>query len=509
MEGNNKRIAKNSLFLYVRMLLNMGIGLYTSRVVLNTLGIEDFGVYSIVGGVVSMFGFLNSAMSSATQRYLSFEIGKKDISKLSKTFSISLSIHILIGIIVLILAETVGLWFVNNRLNVPLDRMSEVNWVYQFSILTFLFGIIQVPYNALIIAHERMNVYAYISIFEVLSKLFVVYILVILDYDKLKLYAVLLFIVSFLIRMIEKYYCKTKFPESKYNFVYDKMFFKEMLNYAGWNLFGNFAAIARGQGNNILLNIFYGPVLNAAYGITLQLQGAVLSFMNSFQTAINPQIIKSYASDNKDDAIRLIMQSSKFSFFLMSIFVFPILFNTKYVMELWLKNIPDYTILFVQLSLIGVLIDTISGSLMTGIQATGKIKGYQSVVGTLVFLNLPFSYLGIVLWNIPQIIFITSIVISFISLFFRLYFLFKAMDFSVLNYSKDVLAKIAVITIIMTLIYFILENNFELQYNNFFSFIAESIVIEFILIVLIYSIGLKTSEREIGNNILKKIILRK
>lgn len=509
MEENNKRIAKNSLFLYVRMLLNMGIGLYTSRVVLSTLGIEDFGVYSIVGGVVSMFGFLNSAMSTATQRYLSFEIGKKDSSKLNKTFSTSLTIHILIGVVVLILAETIGLWFVNYKLNVPLDRISEVNWVYQFSILTFLFGIIQVPYNALIIAHERMNVYAYISIFEVLSKLLVVYILVIVDYDKLKLYATLLFAVSFSVRMIEKYYCRKKFPESKYSFIYDKIFFKEMLNYAGWNLFGNFAAVARSQGNNVLLNIFYGPVLNAAYGITLQLQGAVFSFISSFQTAINPQIIKSYASGNKEDSVKLMVQSSKFSFFLMSILVFPILVNTKYVMELWLKSIPDYTIFFVQLSLIGLLIETVSGSLMTGIQATGKIKTYQGVVGTLVFLNLPLSYLGIVIWDLPQLIFITSIVISFISLFFRLYFLFKVMEFSVLDYSKDVLAKISVITMIMTLIYFIVEYNFEMQHNNFFSFMAESIVVEFILIILIYSIGLKKREREIGNNILKKLILRK
>ena len=289
---NNKRIAKNTFILYIRMFFTMAVSLYTSRVVLNTLGIIDYGVYSIVGGIVTMFSFFNGAMTSATQRFLAFDIGKNDLQQLKKTFNATLNIHIAISILVLVLAETIGLWFVNHKLNLPVDRMVAVNWVYQFSVFTFLLGIIQVPYDALIIAREKFDIYAYMSFVEAFLKLLIVYLLVIYSLDKLILYAGLLFFVSFLVRMGHKFYCKRYYEETKYQYYFDKSFYKVLLSYSGWNLFGNIASVARGQGSNILLNLFFGTVLNAAYGISIQLQGAIQAFVSNFQMAVNPNIIK-------------------------------------------------------------------------------------------------------------------------------------------------------------------------------------------------------------------------
>ena len=372
--SNNKRIAKNTIFLFVRMFLTMGVTLYTSRVVLNTLGVEDYGVYNIVGGIVTLFGFFNGAMTSATQRFLAFDIGKNDLQQLKKTFNATLNIHICISILVLILAETIGLWFINNKLNLPLDRMVSVNWVYQFSVFTFLLGIIQVPYDALIVAREKMDIYAYMSIIEVFLKLGIVYVLIVFAFDKLILYAGLLFLASFIVRMGHQQYCRWRYKESEYQFYFDKAFYKVLLAYSGWNLFGNIAGVARGQGTNILLNLFFGTVLNAAYGISMQVQGTVQTFVTNFQMAVNPQIIKSYAAGNNEQCLKLIFQSAKFSYFLMFLITFPIICNVDYILELWLKNPPKYTAVFVSLCLINLLIECISGPLMIGAQATGSIK---------------------------------------------------------------------------------------------------------------------------------------
>ncbi|MGL4583180.1 MAG: oligosaccharide flippase family protein, partial [Flavobacterium sp.] len=343
--SNTKTIAKNTLFLYFRMFLIMGVTLYTSRVVLQQLGISDYGIYSLVGGIVAMLGFFNAAMSSATQRYLSFDIGKGDEQKLRKTFSATLTIHILIAVLALILAETIGLWYINYKMVFPDDRLYAVNVVYQFSILTFLLAIVQVPYNALIIARERMKVYAYVSILEAGLKLAIVFILI-LGEDKLILYSILIFVVAFVIRMIYQLYCQRQFKESKYRFEYDKEYFGELLAYSGWNLFGNFAAVARGQGVNMVLNLFFGTVVNAAYGITMQIQGAVQMFVTNFQMAVNPQIIKSFASGDKERMFNLVFQSSKFSYFLILLIVGPLVFNIDFILELWLGEVPQATNVF-------------------------------------------------------------------------------------------------------------------------------------------------------------------
>ncbi|HAP95849.1 MAG TPA: hypothetical protein DCP54_08890, partial [Chryseobacterium sp.] len=295
----------------------MGVGLFTAGIVLNTLGVTDFGIYNIVGGFVSMFGFLNNSMASATRRFLSFDIGKNDKEQLRKTFSTTVTIHIAIALLIVLALETFGLWYINHKLNVPADRLDAVNIVFQFSVLSAFFGIIQVPYNALITAHERFNIYAYISFVEIAFKLLILFFLVHIQHDKLVLYATMLFLSSFIIRMIYRIYCRRNFPESRYQFYYDKNYFKTLIAFTGWNLFGEVAGVARGQGNNLLLNIFFGTVMNAAYGITMTIQGVVTNFVSNFQVAVNPQIVKSYSSGNKERSFKLMFQSSKFSFGLM------------------------------------------------------------------------------------------------------------------------------------------------------------------------------------------------
>lgn len=504
---NNKRIAKNTLFLYIRMFFTMGVSLYTSRVVLNTLGIEDYGVYSIVGGIVTLFSFFNSAMTSATQRFLAFDIGKNDLQQLKKTFNATLNIHIGICILVFVLSETIGLWFVNYKLNLPLDRMTAVNWVYQFSVFTFLLGIIQVPYDALIVAREKMDIYAYMSFVEVILKLIIVYLLVVFAFDKLILYAALLFLVSFIVRMGHKYYCKRYYEESKYQFYFDKSFYKVLLSYSGWNLFGNIAGVARSQGSNILLNLFFGTVLNAAYGISMQIQGTVQTFVINFQMAVNPQIIKQYAAGNNEECLNLIFQSAKFSYFLMFIIACPIIFNIDFILEFWLKNPPKYTSVFVTLCLIILLIDCISGPLMIGAQATGNIKWYQIIIGTLIFLNLPIAYVLLKIYKNPELIYYSTAVISLLSLVFRLFFLRVIIGISILDFCKSVLLRIIVVTIVTIGVFTLFEFYIFLT-NGWMYFILKLFVLFFTMFFTILFLGISKKEYRFVKNMITKNIMK-
>lgn len=475
------------------MLLTIGVSLYTSRVVLNSLGVQDYGVYSVVGGIVTLFSFFNSAMTSATQRFLTFDIGKNDLVQLKKTFNATLNIHIGIAILILLLAETIGLWFVNYKLNLPLERMTAANWVYQFSVITFLLGTIQVPYDALIIAREKMDIYAYMSIAEVLLKLIIVYVLVVFDFDKLILYAGLLFLVSFIVRTVHKMYCKYHFEESKYQFFYEKELYLKLISYSGWNLFGNIAAVARSQGTNVLLNLFFGTVVNAAYGITLQVQSAVNMLVTNFQLAVNPQIIKNYAQGDLEQSKKLILQSAKFSYFLMLLIVCPILFNIDFVLKIWLKEPPQFTSMFVSLCLINLLIDCISGPLMTGAQATGNIKWYQIIVGALVFLNLPIAYILLYVYKKPELIFYTSILISFVSLVFRLYFVRNCLNLSIREFIRKVFFRISLVSI-TSVVLFLFLNKYTFLENNWAQFFVKSLLLVLILSASILIMGLDKYE---------------
>ena len=357
ISSTNKRIAKNALLLYFRMLFMMLVSLYTSRVVLATLGVEDFGIYNVVGGVITMFSFFNGAMSSSTQRYITFELGRGDFDQLQKVFQTSVNIHLLVALLILFLGETIGLWFFYEKMVIPASRMTAAFWVYQFSIITMMVMIVSVPYNAAIIAHEKMSIFAYISILEVLLKLGIVYLLYLTRSDKLIMYAALLCATQLLIRIVYGHYCSCHFKEVRYYWGWDLKLFKEMLYFGGWNLWGGFATVLFSQGINILLNMFFGPFVNAARGIAVQVQGAVTQFSTNFQTALNPQITKSYALGDFTYMHSLIFRSSKFTFLLLAVISFPILLETEMILQLWLNMVPAYTVVFVRLMLCITIID--------------------------------------------------------------------------------------------------------------------------------------------------------
>jgi len=445
---NNRRIAKNTIMLYFRMLLTMIVSLYTSRVVLNTLGVEDFGIYNVVGGVVTMFSFINSSMSSATQRFISFELGMKNFDKVQNIFSMSINIHLLIASIIFVLAETIGLWFLNTHLVIPVNRIEAANWVYQFSILSFIVTIMGVPYNAFIIAHERMNVYAYVGIIEVIFKLLIVFSLTWFGIDKLKFYGILIFSVSVVIWLIYRIYCMKYFVETKYRFFWDKVLFKTLMNYSRWNLFGNIAGVAMGQGVNILLNMFFSPVVNAARAIAYQVNGAVNGFVSNFQIAMNPQIVKSFAVKDLKYMHQLIYKGSKYSFYLLFLISLPLLLETDIILKIWLKNVPDYTLVFCQFVLINTLVDSISGPVMTAAHATGKIKLYQGVVGSMLLLVLPVSFFFLKFQYPPESTFYISIFFSLIAIFIRLLIVSPLINLSIFSYMKYVILRILLVTII-------------------------------------------------------------
>ncbi|PRX42479.1 MATE family efflux transporter [Salegentibacter salegens] len=496
--SSSKTIAKNTLFLYFRMFLVMGVTLYMSRIVLEQLGVSDFGIYSLVGGIVALFGFLNSSMSSATQRYLAFDLGKKDESRLQKTFSVTLTIHIAIAVIILFFAETIGLWYVNNKVVLPPDRLFAANIVYQFSVLTALIGIIQVPYDSLIIAYEKMNVYAYISIVEVCLKLGLVFLLVVYGGDKLIAYAAMMFLVSLIIRIAYQIYCRRNYKASKYSFEYDKTYFKELISYSGWNLFGGLASVSRGQGINIVLNLFFGTVVNAAYGLTLQVQSAVNQFVTNFQRAVNPQIIKTYSEGNLERMHKLVIQSSKFSFLLMLLIIAPILFNTDFILNLWLKNPPQYTTIFVQLSLIGVLVDCISGPLMVAVQATGKIKNYQILIGSLIILTLPLAAIWLYYGGKPAVVFYSIILINFLSLISRLFFLKALLNLKISKFLKGTFLRIVLVSAIVYVLFTLLKE-YNLS-NGWWSLIITLLISAFCVL----SIGLSKSDYVLLKSFIKK-----
>lgn len=380
---SNRRIAKNTVILYIRMLLSMIVSLYTSRVVLNVLGVDDYGIYTLVAGFITIFGFLNATMSGSTSRFITFELGRKNTLRLKNTFSTAMLIHLGIGLLILILGETAGLWFVNNKLVIPADRLIAANWIYQFSIVATIVSIIQVPYNASIIAHERMNVYAYVEILNVILKLLIVYILYISPVDKLILYGFLSLCVSIVINLVYRFYCTKHFEECRFHVVWDKSILKPMLSFSGWDLYGHMGYSIRQQGVNVVLNIFFGTVLNAAAGIATQVQGVISSFSTNIITAFRPQIIKSYACNDLEYMQKLIRISSKYAGLLMIFIIIPVISEMDFLLGLWLKEVPPYSVIFCQVALLSGLVSSISQITYIGIQSTGKVKQSSIIRGTL------------------------------------------------------------------------------------------------------------------------------
>lgn len=503
---NNKRIAKNTLLLYLRMFFIMAVTLFTSRVVLKTLGVVDFGIYNVVGGVVAMMGILNGAMSVSTQRYLTFELGKNDILKLRQVFSMCLTIFALLSLVILVLAETIGLWFLNTRMVIPDDRIVAANWVYQFSILSCIFSLLTNPYNATIIARERMNVYAYVGVLEVMLKFGVVYLLLIIPVDRLEMYGCLILLSQVIVSFSYIIYCVKHFPESRYYFYWDKSLFKELISYSGWNLFGSISGLVKSQGLNILLNLFFNPTVNAARGIAYQVNAAISQFFTNFYTAVRPQITKYYAQKDLENMFILVFRSSKMSYFLILLISLPIIIETPFIIDLWLGQLPDYVVSFVRLIVIITAVDAMASPLMTTAHATGKIAFYQFSVGSVTMLNIPISYFLLYTGGEPTIVFIVSLCLSVFNLFLRLWIVKRLVDFPVVRYIKDVIMISFIVTVVALLIplicYLYLDDN-----------VLNSIIICFLAVFSVlfsaYFIGLNHLEKNVLNELVKKKLLKK
>ena len=489
---NNKRIAKNTIFLYIRMLFTLGVSLFTSRVILQTLGVEDYGIYSVVGGIITMFTFINSSMVSATQRFLTFEIGKGNFAQLKKVFSTALQIHALISLIIVVLGETVGLWFLYKELVIPAERMTAAFWVYQCSIIACVINTMSVPYNATIIANEKMSAFAYISILEVTLKLLIVYMLYITPWDKLITYAILILSVQLIIRFVYALYCKKHFAESHYHHQIEKPLFKEMVGFAGWSFWGNLSTVLYTQGLNMMLNIFFGPRVNAARGIAVQVQTAVQQFVSNFQVALNPQITKNYATGQLTQMHNLMFRSARFSFFLLFILTLPILLETEYILTLWLKTVPDGAVIFTRW-MIGIsLIYTIANPCVVANQATGKVKVYQAVVGSILLTILPISYIVLKLGAPAYSVFIVHFCVESVAQFARMYMLRRLISLPLRAYLRNIYLPVITVAIISSTIPVYVHTQYT---GGFIGFITVTIV-SFVSVTLTTAfIGLTNKER--------------
>lgn len=437
----------------------MLVSLYTSRVVLNTLGVLDFGIYNAVGGVVAMFSVITGALTNAISRYITYGIGKGNKENLKLIFSTSVNIQIVLAAIVLISCEIAGVWFLNNKMDIPLDRIDAAHWVLQFSMLTFLVNLISVPYNACIIAHERMSAYAYISIFDALLKLSVAFMLMISYFDSLITYSVMLFVASIGVRFLYGYYCREHFSECKYRLIYDKKLFREIMGFAGWNFLGNTASILNTQGVNLLINVFFGVIANSARGIATQVEAAVCQFVVTFTTAVNPQITKTYAKDDINRMNYLICKGAKFSYFLLLLLVIPLVFEADEILKIWLINVPEGTPLFMRLALIGAMVSILGNTSYTACLATGKIKKYSIVitlVGSLAFWGTWIAYRNGASVEMCYIIYIGVYTLVQIV---RLFLMKGLFDFPIMMFIKEVVCRLILPTIASLLVPYLICDN--------------------------------------------------
>ncbi len=497
--ANSKRIAKNTLMLYFRQILIMMVSLYTVRVILNVLGAEDYGIYNVIAGVVVLFSFVNSAMATSTQRFFNYTLGEKDINKTKEVYSASILIHIGIALLFLIIAETGGLWFVKNTLNIPSSRHDASLVVYQLTILTTVFNIIRVPYNALIIAYEKMSFFAFLSILETVLKLALVYLLSIVHFDKLIIYALLLTAVSVLITFIYIIYCKIKIESTHFIKLNNKTLIKELIVFSSWNLFGATANVANQQGTNIVLNIYTNVTVNTAMGIANQINTAVYSFVSNFQTAFNPQLVKSYAADEMEAFDNLLIRASKISFFLLLIIVVPLYNNLDFIILLWLKTVPEYTIEFVKLILICSLIESLNGPLWIAASAEGNIKTYQIITSILIFLNLPLCIVFLYLGFSPVCTLYIRISINFIITIWRLLYLKTKIKLNIQKFFFQVILPCLIILLISVIIILLITAPFSNIKRLLISLPVSIVLITF----LVLTIGLTKNERRTVFHFLK------
>lgn len=498
VSSDNKRIAKNTLMLYIRMFLIMLVSLFSTRVVLHALGEEDYGIYNVVGGIVVMFSFLSRVLASASQRFFAFELGRNNKLRLKQVFNITLVLYLLIIVIIIIASEVFGLWFLYTKATIPEDRMVAANWIFQFSVVSFSISLVTTPYQAAIIAHEKMDVYAAVGILEAVLLLLVALTLryLPLSSDLLIVYGLFVLINTLIISCCYIFYALKHYEESRFSFYWERPLAKEILSYSGWNLFGAVAGVARSQGINMLINVFFNPAVNAARGIAYQINNAINQFANNFFTAVRPQITKNYAKGDADSTLSLVFSSSKLTYYLLLFVAVPIMVYAEPILKLWLSIVPDHTLLFTELVIIVALVDSISNPLMTLAQATGKIALYQAVVGTLLLFNLPFSYIFLKLGYPAEITMVVAIIISVISLFARLLILRRITVFPVRYYIEKVILKISVPTIISYGSVYLIKVLFEPLSDSIILLLIKLVLSVCITMVVIFFFGLNNREKD-------------
>lgn len=504
---NNKRIAKNTLFLYLRMLFMLVISLYTSRITLDALGIEDYGIYNVVGGIVATLSFLRTTLTASTQRFITFELGTGNIERLKSIFANSVAVHILLSIVIILIGECVGVWFLNTYLNIPSERLFAANVVLQCAIGTFVLNLLNVPYNGLIIAHEKMNAFAYISILEVILKLLIVYAIYIAKCDKLILYSVLWFMVSVIIQLVYHAYCIKKFIESKVRPHIEKNIFKDLLTFSSYNLLEIFANTLANQGVNILLNLHFGPAVNAARGIAVQVNNAINGFVNNFSTALDPQITKNYAANQIERMWNLVSVGNKFSFFLLLFLSMPVYMKIDYILSIWLKDVPEYSGEFIKLMILTNLLLVLTKTFYTAISATGDIIFYQISFGIFRLTVFPVCWIFLnYVSESPLVVFVVAVVYEALGILLKMFLMnHNFHDFRLLNYVRKAILPCVVVFLCCFIIATLEIRIFDDTYLGLIGYVLFNCITT---AVIIFTFGLSKKEKCVVLNIVKKKLIR-
>lgn len=491
---DQKRIAKNTAILYVRMLFIMVISLYTSRVILSTLGDVDFGLYNVIGSIVVAFSFLNGVMSSACSRYFAIELGRKDEKALNNVFNLNITLFLIIGVVILILAETIGLWFMNHKMQIPPDRMGAAQWVYQCSVIAFVINMITAPYRSIVTAREDMKVHAYCSVVEAVLKLLIVYVLTIISFDKLSLYAILTLGLSVGVGAFYHFYCRHHYKECRFSVYFERRLFVEIFHYTKWQVLGAMADIGKNSGINIILNMFFGALLNAARGIAYQVNMNINQFVVNFTMSFNPQIIKSYAVGENKEMMNLVFFSSKVSYFLLFVLVFPVCVEIDPILTIWLGEVPEYTAIFCRLTLLASLVDSLSYSLATAVRATGNVRLFQSLVSGTLLLAVPIAYV-MYKWGgfAPTSVFYMLLIISCVAQVLRIYVMMRIHKMRLAEYLHQVIMPIMGVTLLALPLPFIIR---ELLNKSIWASLLVIMVCIISAAVSIFFVGLTAAEKE-------------
>lgn len=504
-QTNNQKLAKNTVFLYIRMIVVMLITFFTTRILLSTLGIEDFGIYNVVCGFVTMFSFLNTSMANGVQRFYSFAIGKNDPKSISKIFTLAAIIQLIIAIIIIVIVETVGIWYLYNKMNISANRVFAAFWVFQNALLSLFFVILTVPYNGAVMAYEKMNFYAIVSIIDAILKLVVVFILPYCGIDKLICYGLLISVISILDFLFNFFYCKRHFPQIKFVRHIDRNLLPSMISFSGWNIFGSLAHMGKIQGVNLVLNAFWGTVVNTAFGISAQISNAVSSLTAGFVTALRPQMIKSFAAGDLDYTMKLLYSASKLTFFLVLIIAVPIFEEISSILDFWLGvgKYPEMTIVFCKLTILTVLFDSFATPLSIIVHASGKMRTFQIVCSLVIISVVPLSYIVAKLWNDAAIVISIGLFTTILAQLVRLLLIKNIIKFSILSYCVKVFIPTTIV-FLLSCIAALLVNRITIENLEFWGVLMKIGLNVIVCFIVIYIIGLSKTEKKLVKSFIKK-----